>query len=1451
MAKVFQFIASPLSIIDKDLGTATQAVGLIVLGAATGNFALVAAGVARGASLFEKGPGVSTAQTDRLTASVDPRAFRKTVLGQTAMPVDIRYEEWSGKDQEYCDWIVLHASHAIDGLEEIWFDTEMAWSATTGVVGKYAGYFSVPHIVLEGSPANAFTVASGKWNAASARLTGCAYSHWRFKVSPNGKRTTSPFANGLPSRITVIGRGAKLYDPRRDSSVPGGSGPMRADDQSTWRYTADDGAVIGENLPLHALRVVLGWRIRNPATGEMVLATGSGVPACRLNLASWITAANLADEPVNRSAGGTEPRYHGASVVSEGDDPKSTLDMICTGCCGRFRDTGGRLTFDIAHNDLAIAATDVGLLDDDVIGGWTWDPDAALETTPNVVRGRYVDATTASLYQMIDYPEVRLPSIDGQDRIFPLDLGVVESPSQAQRIAKQVLQRKQYPRAFTATFDIRAWKYRVGDVVPFTFAPLSFNRRLFRVQEQELGQGGACVMTLTVETAAIYAWDKDDAAPVVGAEPIVYDSRLNPLVLAIADAATTAEWDKVADTNGTRPANNATNSADPSSPFGTGTVGGTVKKLSDVDKAVAASQARQDVLEKETLPAINKAVADAGDRIAATRKAADDGLAAADKKLTDAASRLDGEDAAIRRQVDAVQSEAKGLNSTTDARVTREVATLAEADGALGRRIDSVVAQVSGTDRDLRVEIKRVDDAAVSRHDAIGRTITEVRSTLTSSFALVSRGLNTPLAGRREAGIYNAAGVRLKTFNRGWNVVTWDSDNQITRLLTFDTLAGLYDGGAAEMAAYLNGLPDGVTVTVHTFDEPFTNHMLPALIDAMHRCGAGEGFTSPDWAYRGAYALIGQTGVGRGGGDELYRGTPVGATDAYIDKPFALLKGKPQRVGAGTVVDSQIRQAATTAVNAQQAVANLSTSVDTRFGGVNDTLGRHTSSITALSDADRGFASRASALEASASASSSSAVFNDNFAIWPDGFGLPSRWGYWAAQGNFGTERLSPGRGGGLYCVRTINDVANVESGFWQQIYTAGRGKWVVEVTIDKPHGSLQGAGVTLHGIWNIDFCADPDTNGAVGDSADGEVRSFSKMFDLDGRDTINVHAMHGWSGFGRTILPKAITWHCLRLRPATDGEIKAGKADAALFGAGGVLARIKSSEDTLADLPNRYAAASRTAALEAQVNLAADSGLLRTVTSRIEDRATAIANDKAGAVAQTVQTLRSEYDRTYGQVQQQAGAISGIDGRTSVYWSVTGTTSDGQTKLSLSKQDGSKGLFYVQANVLFDGDLVVNGTLRPKSFDKSSMSRDGRTTWSGSATPAGGQKIQLPGLGLPSVPPVGRFLYEFSSAVSTNAGRREVSTRNGKTAYLDFLADGGLRVRAIDAQGNQYSPRANGTTNELVLATTDFTPNFAVWVFAGNYDSGWIDDGDYYRRVMSATYTVTSYDLRVLWLAI
>lgn len=563
MAKALKIAGAIAVVAGLAIVTGGAAVGLGVslatsIGGISAGTLILAGGAlqALGTSI-QKMPEVPASQVDRLNATVDVATHRKTVLGSTALATDIRYLEWFGTDQERCGWIVAHASHRIHSVDEIWLNDELAWTAAGGTQGKFLNYFWVRRVVTEGSAANAFSFASGKWNAASSRLTGCAYSHWEFKVTGNGKKAESPFSSGIPTRVTVIGKGAPVYDPRRDSTVPGGSGPMRAADQGTWRFIADDGAVIGDNLALQVLRTLLGWRINGK------LAVGCGVPVRRIGLPSFAVAANQCDEPVNRAAGGTEPRYQGAIVLSENMDPRAMLDPLLAACSARFRDHGGKLQIAIMHNDLAGAATDPGLNEDDVVGAFTWDPDPALEQTPNIIRGRYTDP--ASLYQQVPYPDVTLPSFDGIDRVLPFDLAAIESPSQAQRVVKQFLQRKQYARRFSAPFDITAWRYNVGDLVPFTFAPLSFNRKLFRVVETDPG-GSPCQMVLEEESAAIYAWDADDRAAVQPAVPTIYDAANNPLIRAIDDAAATSTWDGV--TGPGKPEDYATVGAPPGTDVG-------------------------------------------------------------------------------------------------------------------------------------------------------------------------------------------------------------------------------------------------------------------------------------------------------------------------------------------------------------------------------------------------------------------------------------------------------------------------------------------------------------------------------------------------------------------------------------------------------------------------------------------------------------------------------------------------------------------------------------------------------------------------------------------------------------------------------------------------------------------------------------------------------------------
>jgi len=518
-------------------GTAVGAGGSFLAASIAGTItsSLAVAGVVTGLSMGAKALGLgpkpprqSPASQDRLRASLDPRAFRKMVLGHTAAATDVGYQEFTGTDQEYLNTILVLASHPITALEEVFFDEKQAWTGAA-IGSDFTGYLSLTS-VLEGTDSNSFTITgSTSWTAANSRLVGCAYLWLRYKLTGNSKKAESPFSSAVSSRITVRVKGAPLYDPRLDTTV-GGSGSHRADDQSTWAWVSDD---VGRNPALQLLWYLLGWRIQNPDDSSFKLAVGLGLPVERIDLPSFMAAANLCDEPVTLSGGGTEPRYRSDGVFSEGDDPQLVFENLLSAMNGTLRDAGGKLSLDVLHNDLATPVID--LTEADVIGEFTWIQTPPVDQEFNVVRGRYVDPGDEALYQFADYPEVAIASEDGIERPRSFDLPMVQSPGQAQRLAKQFLQRAQYPGTFAADFLASAWRCQVGSVVTLTFPALGFSEKLFRVVEHAIQFSGTCAMVLREENAAIYAWDSEDAAAVTAAAPIAYDPLNDPLVRAISE----------------------------------------------------------------------------------------------------------------------------------------------------------------------------------------------------------------------------------------------------------------------------------------------------------------------------------------------------------------------------------------------------------------------------------------------------------------------------------------------------------------------------------------------------------------------------------------------------------------------------------------------------------------------------------------------------------------------------------------------------------------------------------------------------------------------------------------------------------------------------------------------------------------------------------------------------
>lgn len=473
---------------------------LAIAGIATGNLQLVAAGVSLTASTLRgKTPRNSPENTNRLRANIDPLTPRKTVVGITALATDIRDEEFTDNQEQFHRFIVC-ASHKVQSIEEIWFDDELAWSTTTGIQSKYLGYLGV-ETYPEGTAATAKNISARM--GSTRRYTGLAWVYLRYKLTGNSKKTDSPFAQSIPSRITIRGRGAMLPDPRNPSH------DMAS--QSTWTWNEN----ASRNPALVLLFYLLGWRINGK------LAVGKGIPPDRIDLDSFITAANICDELVAKPGGGIEPRYRCDGVWSEGDSPTTVIDMLKATMNADLDDVGGKLRLTVFHNDLATPVADFG--DNDIIDAFSWQPLPPLDSTFNVVRGLYTDPSNNSLYQQVDYPEQRETSPDGIDRIDTFNLPMVQSPGQAQRLAQLRLQRQKYAGEFRAEFQANAWKVTKNSVIRLTFGQTGFVSKFFRVAEMDIRQDGVVPLVLREEDPAIYG-----DPPLTGAITPVFSTPFDP-----------------------------------------------------------------------------------------------------------------------------------------------------------------------------------------------------------------------------------------------------------------------------------------------------------------------------------------------------------------------------------------------------------------------------------------------------------------------------------------------------------------------------------------------------------------------------------------------------------------------------------------------------------------------------------------------------------------------------------------------------------------------------------------------------------------------------------------------------------------------------------------------------------------------------------------------------------
>ena len=309
--------------------------------------------------------------------------------------------------------------------------------------------------------------AFGFWDStpglsATSKLSGLAASAVRLYYDTKGAHTLT-----TEPQIGYVVLGTPVYDPRQDSTYPGGAanGTQRWNDETTWSFTGYD------NPGLKALSFLIGYR----QSGKLVI--GPGIPLSSINVTQLVEMANVCD------ANGWK---YGCSFSST-DDPWQVYTQILQ-AGGAVPSRTGTITGAIVNTPKVSLAT---FERDDIIGPWSIQATQARRDRINAIVPRYmaeqslVDETTdangntvlqttvswgivpAGVIVVDDYV-----TVDGEQRTKEVTYSYVtgvstngNAPNQVAQLARYDIENAREFGPISLPMKPRWMGYRAGDVI--------------------------------------------------------------------------------------------------------------------------------------------------------------------------------------------------------------------------------------------------------------------------------------------------------------------------------------------------------------------------------------------------------------------------------------------------------------------------------------------------------------------------------------------------------------------------------------------------------------------------------------------------------------------------------------------------------------------------------------------------------------------------------------------------------------------------------------------------------------------------------------------------------------------------------------------------------------------------------------------------------------------------
>lgn len=491
------------------------------------SFASAAAiGLSLGAAATYNRPPLTGSQT---TFNSDPSAGIPYLMGRTFNAGNIVYWDTNdttdkGDNDRQTFVAVISGAGPIEEIENFYCDQVVVpFGGTGAALGFYSGWMwqktqlgQTPEPAALSIPAD--PIVPPGWTSAH-KLSGYAAAMWRMRFDTKGKK----FTNGTP-KPGWLAKGVKVYDPRLDSTYPGGSGSCRALDESTYVWS--------ENPYLHGLTWCLGrWQ-----NGIRILGIGA-LLAC-IDVPAFVEGANVADLN-NWKIGG---------VAYSTDNKWETLVSMLQAGAGEPMPLGAKISCFVNAPKVSLDTITIG----DLSGTVSNQTTQARRDRLNGIIPRY--RSEDHFWEVVSAAPVRVPEyveFDGGERTKEADYQFVQNVDQAATLARYGIENSREFGPITMPLRPRWIGYKPGDAVTVTIPEVGLNGQKVLLTNRDIDAATGCpVFTARSETDAKHPYalgQTTDAPPT----PTVTGP---PLVPVPDDGTWTIEATSITDGENTLPA---------------------------------------------------------------------------------------------------------------------------------------------------------------------------------------------------------------------------------------------------------------------------------------------------------------------------------------------------------------------------------------------------------------------------------------------------------------------------------------------------------------------------------------------------------------------------------------------------------------------------------------------------------------------------------------------------------------------------------------------------------------------------------------------------------------------------------------------------------------------------------------------------------------------------------